>query len=335
MAKRKKEARFSISLESAKVGTVSDEITKVQKYLTRFGYLKKVTATGKLDKTSSEALKTFQRSFGLKATGTLNKATIEGLEARRCGNIDAELAAAAGSAGDTGAAEFTLRGCKYQKQVFTYRFVNGTSDISGTAERGAIRRALATWADALCIRFVERTSEPVDFRFGWFTGNHGDGSPFDGIGNTLAHAFYPPPCGGTHAGRCDFDDAESWSLTGTGGSIDLETVALHEIGHLLGLAHSSVPGSVMFPSYGGVRRALTQDDLDGIRRLCPFICRRGDRCGRQKGETRDGPRRTTNEAAEHPVIARGVQSGDCGHRPGGDRRANAGGKAEADRLVGA
>ena len=32
----------------------------------------------------------------------------------------------------------------------------------------------------------------------------------------------------------------------------------------------------MFPSYGGVRRALTQDDLDGIRRLYPMLCRRGD-----------------------------------------------------------
>jgi hypothetical protein len=38
----------------------------------------------------------------------------------------------------------------------------------------------------------------------------------------------------------------------------------------------------MFPSYGGVRRSLTQDDIDGIRRLYPFLCRRGD-SGSQAG----------------------------------------------------
>jgi hypothetical protein len=40
-----------------------------------------------------------------------------------------------------------------------------------------------------------------------------------------------------------------------------------EIGHLLGLDHSNVAGSVMFPSYGGQRRALTPDDLAGIQSL--------------------------------------------------------------------
>ena len=130
--------------------------------------------------------------------------------------------------------------------------------------------------------FVETASGDTDFVSGWFTGDHGDGAPFDGVGNVLAHAFYPPPCGGSFAGHMHFDEAEDWSLTGSGGTFDLETVALHEIGHLLGLAHSADPNSIMYPTYAGVRRSLDQDDLDGIRRLYPYLCRRTD-SGSQAG----------------------------------------------------
>jgi len=165
----------------------------------------------------------------------------------------------------------------------TYRFTNGTGDIAGNTERNAVRNAFNTWASVLCgVTFQEITSGSADFLVSWNTGTHNDGYPFDGIGNTLAHAFYPPPCGGSNAGSMHFDDAEAWSLTGAGTTFDLETVALHEIGHLLGLDHSSVGGSVMFPNYGGVRQNLTQDDIDGIRQLYPFLCRRGD-SGSQAG----------------------------------------------------
>jgi hypothetical protein len=64
-----------------------------------------------------------------------------------------------------------------------------------------------------------------------------------------------------------FDDAETWSIGGAGNTFDQETVALHEIGHLIGLDHSTVSGSVMFPTYGGQRRTLTADDLAGAQTL--------------------------------------------------------------------
>lgn len=41
----------------------------------------------------------------------------------------------------------------------------------------------------------------------------------------------------------------------------METVALHEIGHALGLRHSDVNNSVMEEIYEGERRDLTQDDI--------------------------------------------------------------------------
>lgn len=64
----------------------------------------------------------------------------------------------------------------------------------------------------------------------------------------------------------------SW-YTGTGtppsGRYDAETVFLHENGHVAGLNHSPVDGSVMEPYYEGVRRVLHQDDIDGITSLYP------------------------------------------------------------------
>jgi len=272
-ASRKTAKRFSLGITKASAGAEHPEIGKVQKFLTRFGYLSSVVTQGKLDKPTAEAVRKFQQVHGLKPSGDLNAKTIAAMEMPRCGTPD--LGVVTRLLGGQ-SAKFVLRGCGYNKTNFTFRFINGTPDISGTQERNAIRNALDTWAAALCgVTFTEAAGN-TDFDYAWRSGNHGDGSPFDGAGNTLAHAFYPPPCGGDHAGECHFDEAEGWSLTGAGGTFDLETVALHETGHLLGLDHSTVAGSVMFPSYGGVRRALTQDDLDGIRRLYPMLCRRGD-----------------------------------------------------------
>ena len=101
-------------------------------------------------------------------------------------------------------------------------------------------------------------------------GNHGDGFPFDGVNGVLAHAFFPPPNGGTFSGDIHFDDDETWTMNMQATwakPIDLVTVAAHEIGHALGLGHSNVTCALMNPFYTGSHRYLSQDDIDGIQSI--------------------------------------------------------------------
>ncbi|KAG7991767.1 hypothetical protein I3843_02G094700 [Carya illinoinensis] len=99
-------------------------------------------------------------------------------------------------------------------------------------------------------------------RKGSFHADHGDGNSFDGTGGTIAHAFVRTD------GRFHYDADEPWSVGATPGAYDLETVALHEIGHLLGLGHSSVQGAIMESVISqGVTKGLHADDIAGIKAL--------------------------------------------------------------------
>jgi hypothetical protein len=51
------------------------------------------------------------------------------------------------------------------------------------------------------------------------------------------------------------------------GQIDLETVLLHENGHVAGLGHSTDVTAVMYPSYQSARCTLAADDRAGIAAL--------------------------------------------------------------------
>lgn len=93
-----------------------------------------------------------------------------------------------------------------------------------------------------------------------------DGYPFDGPGQVLAHAF--PPGESSISGDVHFEDEENWHVHSPKGT-DVLFVAVHEIGHALGLSHSSTKGAIMAAFYGGYRPKLKlhPDDVEGIQAL--------------------------------------------------------------------
>lgn len=162
--------------------------------------------------------------------------------------------------------------------IITYYLENGTGDIDGTEERDAIKQAFDIWETVpdVGFNFVEVTNAAsVDIVMSFGMRGHVHENPFNGQYGFLAYAFaYYQHGDEIYSSDIHFDEAETWTV-GTRDEnvqpIDLVTVAAHEIGHSLGLYHSDVTSSLMFPKYTGSHRFLAQDDLDRIRSLYSYI----------------------------------------------------------------
>ena len=190
--------------------------------------------------------------------------------------------------GDGGAqADHVLYGTRWNDPDLTYGFVNHTPDLSESAQEAAIRSAFDSWASVSALTFTEvpdcglpfdaaGCTEP-DIRIQFGSGSHSGSSydpAFDGPGGTAGHAFYPPPNGASAAGDLHLDEGERW--TTSGGGVDLQSIALHELGHSLGLGHppstqcpnsTSATRPIMCSTIIGVDRTLAPDDIGGIQRL--------------------------------------------------------------------
>lgn len=273
----------------AETGSTGKDVTKVQDYLERFGYLGDVPDSqerfgaapyplpegeefaeligqpdgidrGTFDDSTANAIRAFQQFAGLPVTGVVDEPTAEKMNQPRCGLPDDQ----------GGLASFSASGRRWATNNLRYAFQNLTPDVSSGEIAIAIAQAFALWAAYTPLRFslVPLASGPeIVIRF--VSGDHGDGAAFDGPSGVLAHAFFPsvPPAPVTAImGDAHFDEAETWTITVPPGAgrIDLVTVAAHEFGHSLGLGHSAVSGALMAPFYGGPHRQLEADDIAGI-----------------------------------------------------------------------
>lgn len=169
----------------------------------------------------------------------------------------------------------------------------GARGVSASEFQAALARAFAAWEAV--------PTASIAFQFAGFTGSE----PFDDDGASVVgfqdHPGMDRVLGATgflidtltgEIVEADifFNSAMPWSTAPSGdpAAFDLESVAVHEVGHLLGLGHSALgetelrpdggrrvlaSGSVMFPiSFGrGVThdRELQPDDVAGVSDLYP------------------------------------------------------------------
>ena len=266
---KKKSYEFSC-LKRRRVLTVGDEnedVRALQTFLCHMGYLGKQRKAGYFCKGTQDALRYFQKCYGLDDHGEGDKSTLELIQRPHCGVPDQPADGLS-----SGPAPFVLRGCSYDSTELSFAFLNSTPDVVVDRQREIMREAFDAWAAVTPLRFIEvdANDDPL-FPISFERLDHGDGSSFDDggsiNGNTLAHAFYPPPCGGQFSGALHFDEFEQWTDAASPGAIRLLNVAIHEIGHLLGLGHSNVEDAIMFAFYDDNVDSLRQDDINGIQEL--------------------------------------------------------------------
>lgn len=156
---------------------------------------------------------------------------------------------------------------RWRKRQLTWRVTKFPSNgLPKHLVRHALRHSFQVWARHADLDFVEKDAGHVDLEIRWESGRHLDCEPLDGRGGTLAHAYLPNQ--GPRSGDIHFDDDEDWTLGSERGT-DVIQVAVHEIGHSLGLEHSEEDRQVMFPSYRGYMASveLGPEDIRKVQSL--------------------------------------------------------------------
>lgn len=176
---------------------------------------------------------------------------------------------------------FVHNGASWSQPSATY-FVNPnfTDAPAGASQEqiSALQRGASEWKSA--------GQTPFQFLYGGTTGST-TVAPNDGQHNV----FYSDTDGGGALATCTYSffsggalfgfDIEFYSRDGAfdwvwaqnpvgGNQFDIESVAVHEFGHALGMGHSTVSGATMFPSVSGgttSNRSLHADDIAGVQAL--------------------------------------------------------------------
>ncbi|KQU30215.1 hypothetical protein ASG63_17210 [Methylobacterium sp. Leaf94] len=139
--------------------------------------------------------------------------------------------------------------------------------VDGTIPTGFVsllQAAFATWAAAADIAFQQvaaTANAQIDFTLGGI----------DGLGKTLGYATYSYSGQRMQSAEVTFDSGEGWHASGARvfgtQNVDFSLVALHEIGHALGLDHYDAKPEVMNTILDRGITTLSAGDIAGIQAL--------------------------------------------------------------------
>ncbi|KAJ6666176.1 hypothetical protein lerEdw1_001081, partial [Lerista edwardsae] len=243
------------SAERAPAGEVDAEA-----WLQFYGYLPQSSrqmSTLRSAQILSSALSEMQSFYGITVTGILDEETKAWMKRPRCGvpdKIGTQVKA------NMRRKRYALTGRRWSQAHLTFSIQNYTEKLGRFHSDDAIRRAFRVWGEATPLVFQEisyneirqKRRKEADIMVLFASGFHGDSSPFDGTGGLSGPCILPGPWGSAVQGN------------------NLFLVAVHELGHSLGLEHSSNPSAIMAPFYQWMDTEnfqLPDDDLRGIQQL--------------------------------------------------------------------
>jgi hypothetical protein len=144
----------------------------------------------------------------------------------------------------------------------TYSYYNVLSGqlngLDASIVKEVFQEAMRLWASYAPLIFTEVSDSGENFTNGQSYDRQSThsadiriGSTYiDGQNGTLAYTYYPSSTANGLAGDIVFDSSEKWATNPKNGT-DLLEVATHELGHALGLGHSTDSSAIMYPYYGG------------------------------------------------------------------------------------
>ncbi|KAL3613900.1 hypothetical protein CASFOL_041974 [Castilleja foliolosa] len=196
-------------------GIKSQGLAKLKKYFQLFGYINNSyhNFSDDFEDYLEAAVRNYQLNFNLNVTGELDEPTLKHIVQPRCGNPDI-VNGTSTMRGDSSntypVAHYTFFPNRPRwppgRNRLTYAF-RPANQLSA-AVKEAFRRAFDRWTEVTTLTFVETATsyDGADIQIGFYSGDHGDGEPFDGVLGTLAHAFSPP------VGRLHMDGEENFRM---------------------------------------------------------------------------------------------------------------------------
>ncbi|XP_028769534.1 metalloendoproteinase 5-MMP-like [Neltuma alba] len=192
--------------------------SKLRTYLRYLGY-----HNDTLNSDVQSALRDFQKTYGLPATGQIDGGTVSLIRQKRCGVPD-----------------YWNRHMSEDEYVF--------QRLVPVVEADGVALPETQWVNSpdISIEFLK-----LDDRAGV-------------IGTALFGRNIPRP--GIY-----LDSSESWVSPASPMTdpfqVDLRSVALHQIGHMLGFGHSKMRNAVMYPFNAGERKVFREEESDNIKNI--------------------------------------------------------------------
>ncbi|KAI3921275.1 hypothetical protein MKX01_001412 [Papaver californicum] len=259
---------FLKKLEGCRKGETVKGLNEAKQYLKSYGYLNVESVhenDDEYDDALESAIKTYQLNYNLETNGILDTATVKQMMMPICGvpeiakddktSMNSDMKRHQHDHGKRNGSlhivshyNFLPGNPKWTTMELIYRFrSSATTNVNCATLQSACVRALSSWEAVSNFRFRVPTSirEMNDILMGFHRLSHGDGNPFDVPLGVFGHGFGPED------GEAHLDADKNWSTNPDQSMTDLETVCLHELGHVLRLGHNSDTNSIMYSGIGG------------------------------------------------------------------------------------